>query len=93
MKIWLVCRYLYHSIVLTCVYMHVCANLLYVTRFSRGVSYTYSFETHFSSPFDSYRCTYISIDQQYMCPKVKQSAFTQASFSGLSDIHECSGGL
>ena len=25
--------------------------------------------------------------------KVKRSAFTQASFSSLSDIHECSGGL
>ena len=25
--------------------------------------------------------------------KVEQSAFTQASFSSLSDIHECSGGL
>ena len=37
-----------------------------------------------------------SIDQQYVCvipPKVKQSAFTKASFPSLSDIHECSGGL
>ena len=25
--------------------------------------------------------------------KVEQSAFTQASFSSLSDIHKCSGGL
>ena len=25
--------------------------------------------------------------------KVEQSAFTQASFSSLSDIHRCSGGL
>ena len=37
-----------------------------------------------------------SMDQQHMClilPKVEQSVFTQASFSSLSDIHECSGGL
>ena len=26
-------------------------------------------------------------------PKVQQSAFTEASFTGLSDIHWCSGGL
>ena len=26
-------------------------------------------------------------------PKLKQFAFTQASFSSLSDIHECSGSL
>ena len=34
--------------------------------------------------------------QQHTClilMKVEQSAFTQASFSSLSDIHECSGGL
>ena len=37
-----------------------------------------------------------SIDQQYMCvtqQKVKQSAFTQASFPSLLDIHRCSGGF
>ena len=37
-----------------------------------------------------------SMDQQHMCLillKVKQSAFTQASFSSLSDVHEYSGGL
>ena len=37
-----------------------------------------------------------SMDQQHMCVillKVEQSAFTQAFFSSLSDIHECSAGL
>ena len=36
------------------------------------------------------------MDQQHMCLillKVDQSTFTQISFSSLSDIHECSGGL
>ena len=37
-----------------------------------------------------------SMDQQQTCLillKVEQSAFTQASFSSLSGIHKCSGGL
>ena len=37
-----------------------------------------------------------SMDQQHMCLillKLEQSAFTQASFSSLSDVHECPGGL
>ena len=37
-----------------------------------------------------------AIHQQDVCLillKAEQSAFTQASFSSLSDIHECSGGL
>ena len=36
------------------------------------------------------------VHQQHMCLillKVEQSAFTQGSFSSLSGIHECSGGL
>ena len=36
------------------------------------------------------------IDQQHICLillKTDQSAFTQISFSSLSDVHECSGGL
>ena len=36
------------------------------------------------------------MDQQNMCLillKVEQSTFTQVSFSSLSDIHECSGGI
>ena len=38
----------------------------------------------------------ISMDQHCMCSillMVEQSAFTQASFSSLSDLHECSSGL
>ena len=37
-----------------------------------------------------------TIDQQFMLvplPKLQQSAFTEASFTGLSVIHGCSGGL
>ena len=37
-----------------------------------------------------------SMNQQHMCLillKVEQTAFTQASLSSLSDIHECLGGL
>ena len=37
-----------------------------------------------------------TIDQQFMLvplPKLQQSAFTEASFTGLSGIHGCSGGL
>ena len=36
------------------------------------------------------------MDQQHMCLillKIKQSAFTQASFSSLYDVHRCSGGI
>ena len=38
----------------------------------------------------------IPMDQQHMCLillKVDQSAFTQTSFSSLSDIHKCSDGF
>ena len=37
-----------------------------------------------------------TIDQQFMLvplPKLQRSAFTKASFTGLSGIHGCSGGL
>ena len=37
-----------------------------------------------------------TIDQQFMLvplPKLQRSAFTKASFTCLSDIHGCSGGL
>ena len=58
-------------------------------------------------PKGSYTCTvsrhtfyhYLlttSMDQQHMCLillKLEQSAFTQASFSNLSDVHKHSGGL
>ena len=43
----------------------------------------------FSLSFDSY----VNRPTTHVCNKAEQSAFTQASFSSLSDVHECSGGL
>ena len=59
----------------------------------KGVLYTHSFKIHFSSQFQEITTP---MDQQHMCLillKVDQPAFTQTSFSSLSDVHECSGGL
>ena len=56
-------------------------------------SYTRTVSRH---TFHRYLIT-TPMDQQHMCClillKVDQSAFTQASFSSLSDVHECLGGL
>ena len=62
-----------------------------MTRFAKRVLYTHSFKTHLSSPFVSYinGPTYICL----ILLKVEQSAFTQASFLSMSDIHKCSCGL
>ena len=63
-----------------------------VTRFAKGVLYMHSFKTHFSSPSVSY----INVPTTHVFNtvlKVEQYAFTQASFSSLSGIHKCSGGL
>ena len=52
----------------------------------------HSFKIHFSSPFGSY----INGPTAHVFKillKVKQSAFTQASFSSLSNIHEYPGGI
>ena len=59
-----------------------------VTRFATRGLYTHSFKTQFSLPFDGY--IYGPTANVF---KVEQSAFIQASFSSLSDVHECSGGL
>ena len=43
-----------------------------------------------------YQSTDTTIDQQFMLvplPNLQRSAFTEASFTGLSGIHGCSGGL
>ena len=43
-----------------------------------------------------YHSTDTTIDQQFMLvplPNLQRSAFTEASFTGLSDVHGCSGGL
>ena len=55
-------------------------------------SYTYTVSRH---TFHHHLIA-TSMDQQhiYLMPlKVEQSAFTQASFSSLSDVHKCSSGL
>ena len=62
-------------------------NLYMWPDLPEGVLYVHSFKTHF------YHIWKMSTDQHHMSVKVKQSAFTQASFSSLSDICECSGGL
>ena len=52
----------------------------------------HSFNTHFSSSSVSY----INAPTGYVFTillKVEQSAFTQAFFSSLSGVHECSGSL
>ena len=64
---------------------------LNVTKFAiRDLIYTVSRHT--------FHCHLIatSMRQQHMCLtllKVEQFAFTQASFSSLSNVHECSGGF
>ena len=71
------------------IYAHVHNN---VTRFAkRGLIYMHSFKTHFSLPVDNY----INVPTAHvlMLLKVEQSAFIQASFSSLSNVHKCSGGL
>ena len=50
-------------------------------------TYAHSFKSYFSWPFDRYNNGLIPL------PKVQQSAFIEASFTGLSGIHGCSGGL
>ena len=43
-----------------------------------------------------YHSTDTTIDQQFMLvplPNLQRSAFTEASFAGLSGVHGCSGGL
>ena len=43
-----------------------------------------------------YHSTDTTMDQQFMLvplPNLQQSAFTEASFMGLSGVHGCSGGL
>ena len=62
-----------------------------MTRFAKRGLIHHSFMTQLSSPFDSYinRPT----AHVFNILKVEQSAFTHASFSSLSDVHECSGSL
>ena len=60
-----------------------------VTRFAKRVLHMHSFKIHFSSPFAMIAT---SMDQQHVClivVKVEHSAFTQASFLSLSDVHKC----
>ena len=68
-------------------------NSVYVTRFAkRGLIHAQIQDTLFI--YSHLIAT--SMDQQHVCLillKVEQSAFTQTSFSSLSDVHECSSGL
>ena len=73
---------------LNCLTFHMGPN------FPKGDLYTCTISRHTFHRQLIAVCT--SMDQQYMCLillKVEQSAFTQASFPSLSDVHECSGGL
>ena len=57
----------------------------------KEVLYTQSLKIHFYCHLLA-----TSMDQQHMCLillELEQSAITQASFSSLSDVHECSSGL
>ena len=56
----------------------------------KGVLYMHIFKTHFSLPFDSY--TNRPTAHMLNLLKVDQPAFTQTSFSSMSD-NECLGGL
>ena len=69
-----------------------CIHNVCVTRFVIKESYTCTVSRH------TFHCHLLatSMDQQGMCLvllKGEQSAFAQASFSSLPDIHDCSGGL
>ena len=69
------------------------AHVTYVTRFAkRGLIRA---QLHAGLTFH-HHSTDTTIDQQFMLvplPNLQRSAFTEASFTGLSGIHGCSGGL
>ena len=74
-----------------CIFAHLCASA-YVMRFAKKESYACTVSRHTFHP----HLLAISMHQQYICLillKIKQSAFTQASFSSISDVHDCSSGL
>ena len=76
----------YIMCVCVCVCVYVCDQIC------QKKSYTCTVSTH------TFHCHMLTTprDQQHMCLillKVDQSAFTQTSFSSLSDVHECSGDL
>ena len=66
---------------------------IFVTRFAkRGTSYTGTV----SGLTFHYHSTDTTIDQRFMLvplPNLQRSAFTEASITGLSGVHGCSGGL
>ena len=66
--------------------MYICDQIYHKGSYTRTVS-GLTFHGH---------STDTTIDQQFMLvplPKLQRSAFTEASFTGLSGIHGCSGGL
>ena len=79
--------YMYVSMyVCMCVYVCNCDQICQKGSYTRTVS-RHTFHRHLLAT---------SMHQQDMCLlllKVEQSAFTQAFFSSLSGVHECSGSL
>ena len=85
--------YWLHALLSYCMlFAYICIdiNSIYVTRFAkRGLTHA-----QFQNALFIVICK-LHMHQQHMCLillKVEQSAITQAFFSRLSDIHECSGG-
>ena len=56
-------------------------------RFTK-VLYPHGFKAYFSVLFDSYMNRPTVHVCNRLLPKIKQSAFTQASFTSLFDVHE-----
>ena len=78
--------YMYAYVHIYIVRMHICDQICQKRSYTRTVS-RHTFHRHLLAT---------SMHQQDMCLlllKVEQSAFTQAFFSSLSGVHECSGSL
>ena len=74
-----------------CVHTVVCVcNQIYQKGMVLAIQAQFQLDTHFLSSFVGY---INGPTAHVFMLKLEQSAFTQASFSSLSDIHECSGGL
>ena len=101
---YIICSYVYVTDFaknILYVYMH---NFIYA-YYSYNQNYKRKCDQIFQK--GSYTCTALgltfhchstdtTIDQQFMLvplPNLQRSAFTEASFTGLSGIHGCSGGL
>ena len=76
-----------------CTFAYLCRNVIFnCDQICQKGSYT---RTASGLTFH-YHSTDATIDQQFMLvplPNLQRSAFTEASFTGLSGVHGCSGGL